>query len=240
MGPTGKVQAELAFSPDGSPALRFYHQNDKPVVELASDASGTPRLAFYERDRSGQFRIGLGLSGLNLADKEGNHRAGLWLTDDGSPRLSLSEKDGKRRIMLMAGRPESPSRSTPQGNPFEFGGTPTLAITDWQGKPRAILGTFGIGFAPVVPGQAGGSVVPITTWSYGPASLLFFDQDCDQSILIQGDIYPGLTITNKNQGTKAALGVLPRTAPAASGQVEPPSLALVFQDQTGKETWKAP
>lgn len=181
-GSSGEASAKLVAGSDG-PHLQFFNpggeQKRTLVADLGVDRFGSPSLAFW--------------------DEDGRARAELRLTDDGSPSLTLRDRNVARSITLRAGGGQPVRAVTARGVMIHGGGSPSLEIRDYNGTPSLVLGEYEVGPDPEKTAQASGQVgVPITTFSYGPSSLVLFDRDGTRTLSLSGYGARSLAITDKD------------------------------------------
>lgn len=220
LGQDGKPRAELAFSSHGLPGVRFYDGGGKYTASFELDKYDRPSLRLWSGDAKGSARLGL--------------------EEDGSPHLTLRDIYGRQTLSLQAGSGTSFERETADGKVRVTTGSPSLEITDVNGKPTLILGTYSFRGIPD-PEDAekfrGTTVVPVNIFTYSSA-LTFFDRKGFESVQITRG---GVTIKSPETGTSAILGRYVKPPPGfAPRPAEPTPPSLVFLDARNQPTWKAP
>ncbi len=221
LGQDGKPRAELAMSSSGYPGLRFYDAKGHYSSELGLDSKSNPFLAFSGGEHIGSVR--------------------LHLQEDGSPRLTLRDRYHRASISLQAGPGSSIHRKTSHWEGQVTAGSPSLEITDSMGRLGLVLGTYYLEPAKTSAPVPAGTVVPITTFTYGPSSLTFFDRAGDETLQMSGYGYPNITITDKEGETSAIFGTYPeRTRPGHLSRTSRAPLSLVFRGENREVLWKAP
>ena len=111
-----------------------------------------------------------------------------------------------------------------------------------MGRLSLVLGTYYVEPAKISKPRSGSTVaVPITTFTYGPSGLTFFDRTGDETLQMTGYGYPNITVKDKERGTSAVFGTYPeRTRPGDLSRTSRAPLSLVFRGENREVLWKAP